>query len=157
MRAKFLLCTMLFSLTVAATAYGATYTAQTIKITSEAPSQEAIDVTDAKIITDDFSFKIPEGWVDYCSVIQCGTSLNLYNKCSYDLDGSGLLFTITAYDNSDYQDLAHYTILGFRGNTTYVLDNDYIKTYKNTASSEYQSCKEAVKTLQKSFVSFVKE
>lgn len=157
MHTKHLLCTVFLTFATAATAYGATYTAQTITIFSETSSDSSIDVTDTKIITDDFSFKVPEGWAGCSVVVQGENTLELYNKTSYDTDGSGLLFTIVTYDNSDYQDLTDYSILGFCGNSTYILMNDYISTYQDSASSEYQACKDAVKTLKKSFVSFIKE
>lgn len=157
MRTKHILCTIFLTLATAATTYGATYTAQTITIAAETTSAEAIDVTNSKIITEDFSFKVPEGWAGCSLVIQSGDSLEIYNKTDYETDGSGLLFTIAAYDNSDYLNLPDYSILGFRDTITYVLVNDYICTYEDVESAEYQACKEAVKTLKKSFVSFITE
>lgn len=157
MRARHILSAIFLTLAAAATTYGATYTAQTITIASETASSDAIDITDSKIITEDFSFKVPESWTGCSVVIQYEGSLEIYNKNDYETDGSGLLFTIAAYEDSDYKDLEGYSILGFCDNMTYVLVNDYTSTYEDSESAEYQACKEAVKTLKKSFVSFIKE
>lgn len=152
---KQLLCSIIITLSVAATAYGSTYTAQTIKIASSEISDTAIEITNSKVITDNFSFKVPEGWAGNCVAVHNGSSLELYNKSDYDADGSGLLFTIVPFEDSSYQDLTNYCVLGFCGNTTYVLKEDYHDTYTDTSSSEYQGCKEAVKALTKNFVSFI--
>ena len=158
MRIKQLLCTIILTFTTAATVYGSTYTAQTIKITSDAVPTGAIAVTDNKIITDNFSFKIPEGWNGNCVAVPDETSLSLYNKTLYETDGSGLLFTIAAYEDSSYEDLYSYSILGFgSGTTTYVLIDNYIDTFEDSESAEYQSCKSSVKSLKKSFVTFISE
>lgn len=157
MRIKQLLCTIVLTFATAATAYGSTYTAQTIKITSDAVPTGAVNVTDTKIITDSFSIKIPDGWNGNCVAVPDEMSLSLYHKALYDMDGSGLLFTIATYEDSSYEDLPSYSILGFSGNTTYVLIDDYIDTFEDSDSAEYQACKSSVKSLKKSFVAFVQE
>lgn len=156
MHIKQILCTVFITLSTAATAYGATYTAQTITIASVTNSEDtAIEVTNAKVITDDFSFKVPDGWAGNCIVVPETDSFELYNKTAYEADGSGLLFTIAVYDNSDYQELTDCSVLGFCGDSTYVLMDDYRDSYTED-SAEYQACEAAVKTFKKSFVSFVK-
>lgn len=157
MHIKHVLCTIMLTFATAATSYGSTYTAQTIKITSDAVPTGAIGVTDTKIITDDFSFKLPEGWSGNCVAISDGTALSLYNRALYEADGSGLLFTIASYEDSSYEELASYSILGFGVDTTYVLVDNYIDTFEDTDSAEYQTCKNSVKSLKKSFVAFINE
>lgn len=157
MHVKHLFCTVFITLAVAVTAYGANYTAQTITVsTAENSEENAIEIKNSKVITDSFSFKVPDGWAGNCIVVPVDGAFALYNKTDYEADGSGLLFTIEVFDNSSYEDLTDYSVLGFCGQSTYILIDNYITSYPDSSSPEYQSCKEAVKTLKKSFVSFVK-
>lgn len=157
MRMKQLLCTLILMSAATFTAYGASYTAQTVKISAVAADIVATDITDTKIITDSFSFKIPGGWEGNCVLVQDDNCWEIYNKASYDYDGSGLLYTIAAYDNFDYLNLSDYCILGWRGNTTYVLESDYIDTIADEASAEFQACKAAKKIFKDGFVTFINE
>lgn len=157
MRTKFLLCTVMLTFAAATTTYAASYTAQTIKATAETVTDTVIETTKEKIITEDFSFKIPEGWAGHCVLLHNGDSLELYQKAAYEADGTGLLFTIEPYEDSGYLELSDYSIVGFLGSETYVLKHDYINTFEDTASAEYQSCQAAEKILKKSFVTFVTE
>lgn len=157
MRIRQLVCTIFITLAATATAYGDTYTAQTITAASESDFETVIELTNAKVITDDFSFKVPDDWTGSCILVPDGEILEIYDKTYYEEDGSGLLFTITAYSDSSYQDLTGGSILGFCGNMTFVLEENYTDTFEDDTSSEYLACKKASKTLKKSFVSFIKD
>lgn len=157
MYVKHLLCTMLLTVSVATTAFGANNTTQTINAFSENNSEEAIELTGSKVITDDFSFKMPDSWKGNCILIQYEDSLEVYDKISYEEDASGLLFAISVYDDSEYLDLSDYTVLGFCGNRTYVFEDHFSDLIEDMSSSEYKACKEAGKTVRKSFVAFIKD
>lgn len=157
MTIKHLVCTTLLTLSLAMTTYGAVNTTQTITAASEDQSGDAIELTGSKVITDDFSFKVPDDWKGACMLIQDGDNLEVYDKTAYDEDGSGLLFTIAVYEDTSYRDLAGCTVLGFCGNRTYILEDQYSADAEDYSDAEYKIYEKAVKAVKKSFVALVKE
>ena len=133
MRFRTIICTALLALTFSVTAFGAEHTAQVVSFGHSVDTDAAIELTGSKVITDDFSFKMPDGWSGNCVMVADGSSYEIYNKTAYEEDGSGLLFSIICYEDVEYQDL------------------------EDTTSREYKACAEASKVLKKSFVSIVKE
>ena len=157
MRFRTIICTALLALTFSVTAFGAENTAQVVSFGHSVDTDAAIELTGSKVITDDFSFKMPDGWSGNCVMVADGSSYEIYNKTAYEEDGSGLLFSIICYEDVDYQDLKGCSILGFYGNKTYILESWYDEFLEDTTSREYKACAEASKVLKKSFVSIVKE
>lgn len=151
---KHSLFTALFILSFTITAYAAN-SPQTIHAFSE--SNTVVELTGSKIITDNFSFKMPERWKGSCVLVQNQDSWELYKKASYEENGSGLLFTISVQETNEYQGLSDYTILGFCGNKTYLLERNYTSTLEDSMASEHKSCRQAEKTIKKTFVSFIKD
>ena len=133
MRFRTIICTALLALTFSVTAFGAEHTAQVVSFGHSVDTDAAIELTGSKVITDDFSFKMPDGWSGNCVMVADGSSYEIYNKTAYEEDGSGLLFSIICYEDVEYQDL------------------------EDTTSREYKACAEASKVLKKSFVPIVKE
>ena len=123
MRFRTIICTALLALTFSVTAFGAEHTAQVVSFGHSVDTDAAIELTGSKVITDDFSFKMPDGWSGNCVMVADGSSYEIYNKTAYEEDGSGLLFSIICYEDVDYQDLKGCSILGFYGNKTYILES----------------------------------
>lgn len=158
MTMKYLLCSTLLTCSLTMTAYGAANIPQTITAASVDQSSDVIELTGTKIITDHYSFKVPDNWKGSCLLVQNGDNLEVYDKAAYMEDeGSGLLFTIAAYEDASHQDLQNTLILGFCGNTTYVLEKDAaqdLDAYSETAGKNYDK---AIKSVKKSFVTLVKD
>ncbi len=157
MRFRTLICTALMALTFSVTAFGAEHTAQVVSFGQSVDSDAAIELTGSKVITDDFSFKMPSGWSGNCVIVPGESVYEIYDKIAYEEDGSGLLFSIICYEDVDYKDLQGCSILGFYDNKTYILEPEYKDYLEDTSSKEYKSCQEATKVLKKSFVTIVKE
>ena len=92
MRFRTIICTALLALTFSVTAFGAEHTAQVVSFGHSVDTDAAIELTGSKVITDDFSFKMPDGWSGNCVMVADGSSYEIYNKTAYEEDGSGLLF-----------------------------------------------------------------
>lgn len=158
MTMKHLLCTTLLTFCLATTTYGATNIAQTLTAASEDQSGQTIELTGSKVITDSFSFKVPDDWRGACLMIQDGDSLEVYDKAVYEAEeGSGLLFTIAVYEDDSYKDLDGCTILGFCGENTFVLEDNYSASSEEGSESEYKTYEKAVKAVKKSFTALIKE
>lgn len=158
MTIRHILCTALITFSLAMTAYGAVNIPQTITAASEEPSDGVIELTGNKVITDNFSFKVPDGWKGACLMIQDGDNLEVYDKAAYEEEeGSGLLFTIAVYEDTGYQELAGCTILGFCGNKTYILENQYSEDSEGYSEEEFKIYEKAVKAVKKSFVALIEE
>lgn len=154
MRIRTFICAAVMSMAFSATSFGAEHTAQ---IVSFGNADAAIELTGSKVITDDFSFKMPDGWSGNCIMVPGDSSYEIYDKDAYEEDGSGLLFSITWYEDINFEDLKGCSILGFYDNRTYILESRYGDFLEDPTSKEYKACNEATKVLKKSFVSFVKE
>lgn len=158
MTMKYLLCSTILTCSLTMTAYGAANIPQTITAASADQSSDVIELTGTKVITDRFSFKVPENWKGACLLIQDGDDLEVYDKAAYMEDeGSGLLFTIAACEDASHQDLQNAVILGFCGNTTYVLEEnsaEELDSYPEAAGKNYGK---AIKSIKKSFVTLVKD
>ena len=116
-----------------------------------------IELTGTKVITEEFSFKLPEEWDHTCLLIPSGNSYEIYEKEAYDSDGSGLLFSIDCYEDTSLQDLAGCSILSFSGNRTYILVSHYEELEGEIPEGLYASCEVAARTLKKSFVALIRE
>lgn len=112
----------------------------------EAASNEAIPMTGSKIVTDDFSFVVPERWTGKCVVLPTEQGLEVYDQDDYERDGSGFMFSISVYGDDSYSSLEDYTVLGFCGSETFVLDT--------SGADESKSVKKGLKELQETFVAF---
>ena len=77
MRFRTIICTALLALTFSVTAFGAEHTAQVVSFGHSVDTDAAIELTGSKVITDDFSFKMPDGWSGNCVMVADGSSYEL--------------------------------------------------------------------------------
>ncbi|MBS6517756.1 MAG: hypothetical protein KH353_06155 [Clostridium sp.] len=112
----------------------------------EAASNEVIPMTGSKIVTDDFSFVVPERWTGKCVMLPTESGLEVYDQDDYESDGSGFMFSISAYEDDSYSSLENYAVLGFCGSETFVLNT--------SGGSESKSVKKGLKELQETFIAF---
>lgn len=157
MRFRTFICTAFFTAALTISAQAAGQSVQVLSFGSESSSELAIELNGSKVITDDFSFKVPDGWKGNCVLVQDGDVYDIYDKTAYNEDGSGLLFTIACYEDVDYNDLRGCSILGFYDNRTYVLESYYEDFLEDKDTAEYKACQDASRILKKSFISYVKE
>ena len=90
-------CALALTLSYTVTAFGAEPQTALQTLSSdvvEAASNEAIPMTGSKIVTDDFSFVVPERWTGKCVVLPTEQGLEVYDQEDYESDGSGFLFSI---------------------------------------------------------------
>ena len=135
---------------------------QVVSFSEEPDPELAIELNSQKIITDSFSFKGPDDWRGSCVMAYEGDNLNIYDKTAYAEDGSGLLFTISCYEDVDYRVLKGCTILGFCENRIYILEahyQDYLDGIEDPEAGEkaVKTCEEAARYLKKHFVTYVKD
>lgn len=142
-------CALALTLSYTVTAFGAEPQTALQTLSSdvvEAASNEVIPMTGSKIVTDDFSFVVPERWTGKCVVLPTEQGLEVYDQEDYESDGSGFLFSISVYEDDSYSSLEDYAILGFCGSETFVLDT--------SKADESKSVKKGLKELQETFVAF---
>lgn len=151
------ICAALFTAAFSMTALASEHSVQVVSFGSENSSDTAIELNSSKVITEDFSFKVPDGWKGTCVLVPDDDSYGIYDKDAYEQDGSGLLFTISCYEDVDYTELEGCSILGFCDSRTYILEPAYEDFLVDTDTAEYKACEDASRLLKKSFVSFVKE
>lgn len=157
MRFRTFICAALFTAAFSMTSLAADHSVQVVSFGTESGGDTAIELNSSKVITEDFSFKVPDGWKGTCVLVPDGDSYGIYDKTAYELDGSGLLFTISCYEDVNYSELEGCSILGFCDSRTYILEAAYEDFLEDPDTAEYKACEEASKLLKKSFVSFVKE
>lgn len=158
MTIKYLLCSTILTCSLTMTAYGAVSTPQTITAASSNQSSDVIELTGTKVITDYYSFKVPENWKGTCLMILDGDNLEVYDKAAYEQEeGSGLLFTIAAYEDASHQALQNVPILGFCNNTAYVLEENTADEPDSASDMAGKNYDKAIKSIKKSFVTFVKD
>lgn len=157
MHIRTFICTALFTLALSMTVFAEDHSAQVVSFCEETDTVLAIELTGQKVITEDFSFKMPKDWGGSCLMVPAESGYDIYSKAAYEEDGSGLLFTIACYEDVDYKDLQGCSILGFCENRTYILESYYDDFYEDSSEAGYQQCEEASKLLKKSFVSYIKE
>jgi len=133
------------------------HSAQVVSFSEGTDEVLAIELTGQKVITEDFSFKMPKDWGGSCLLIPEDSGYGIYSKAAYEEDGSGLLFTIACYEDVDYKDLQGCSILGFCENRTYILESHYDEYFEDSSDAGYKTCEEASRLLKKSFVSYIKE
>lgn len=144
-------CTLVLTFSLAGTALGAEAPAVPQTLSSDmvtAASNEAVALTGSKVITDEFSFVVPEQWAGECVIIQNEDGLDMYDRESYEADGSGLMFSIVRCSDDSYTSLESYSILGFCGSDTFILDT-------SRSENDRKSFKKGLKELQSSFVAVV--
>ena len=156
MKLKALICTAFFAITCSVTSFGAENTAQVVSFSEESDGM-AVELTGSKVITEDFSYKLPRDFGRSCVIVPDSRSQEIYDKEAYEEDGSGLLFTISCYEDVDYRSLAGCDVLGFCGNKTYILERNYIDFFEDSDCEESKACDEASRQLKKSFVALVSE
>lgn len=156
MRLKALVCSAFFVLACSFTSFGAENTAQVVSFSEDSEGM-AVELTGSKVITEDFSFKLPKGFERSCVMIPGDRSSEIYDKETFEEDGSGLLFTISCYEDVDYRSLAGCDVLSFCGNKTYILERNYTELFEDPASDDSKACDEATKQIKKSFVALVNE
>lgn len=120
-------------------------------------SASAFKISGSKIITDDFSFQLPEHWSNFCTLSSDDDICEIYTKENSSEDDSELLFSIDYYEDASLEDLADSSILGFCGNRTYVLIPFYKELDEPLASVLRRFCKKAEKQIKKSFISYITE
>ena len=81
-------------------------------------------------------------------IIQNEDGLDMYDRESYEADGSGLMFSIVRCSDDSYTSLESYSILGFCGSDTFILDT-------SRSENDRKSFKKGLKELQSSFVAVV--
>ena len=142
-------CALALTLSYTATAFGAEPQTALQTLSSDtvaAASNEAIPMTGTKIVTDDFSFVVPERWTGKCVVLPTEQGLEVYDQDDYEDDGSGFIFSISIYEDDSYSSLEHYAVLGFCGSDTFILDT--------SEADKSKSMKKGLKELQETFVAF---
>ena len=157
MRFKTWICTALFTLIFCTSALAGPGSVQVVSFSQENTEELVIELTGTKVITEDFSFKFPEDWNHTCLLIPSGNSYEIYEKETYESDGSGLLFSIDCLEDAPLQELADCSILSFCGNRTYILVPHYEEPEEEIPEEFYASCEAAVRTLKKSFVALIRE
>ena len=148
MKSKLFLCAALAAALYVTPSYAADYSAQVVSFSQEDPDNLSIELTGSKVITDNFSFKLPSQEFSRLIMVPSGDS--------YEANGGGLLFRILAFEDTHYRDLNGCTILGFCGNKIFILDPHYDEQYASD-SEEYTQCKEIVTSIKKSFISYIKD
>lgn len=156
MKSNLLFCAALAAALYFTPAYAADYSAQVVSFSKNEPDEFSIELTGSKVITDDFSFKIPSSMYSKLVMVQNENSYDIYEKKAYQDDKDGLIFSILTYEDTHYRDLNGCTILGFSGNKLFILDTHYDELY-TTDSDEYTKCQELVTSLKRSFVSYIKD
>lgn len=156
MKSKLFLCAALAVALYVTPSYAADYSAQVVSFSQEDPDNLSIELTSSKVITDDFSFKLPSQAFSRLIMVPSGDSYEVYEKTAYEANGGGLLFRILAFEDTHYRDLNGCTILGFCGNKLFILDPHYDEQYASD-SEEYTQCKEIVTSIKKSFISYIKD
>ena len=146
MKSKLFLCAALAAALYVTPSYAADYSAQVVSFSQEDPDNLSIELTGSKVITDDFSFKLPSQSFSRLIMVPNGDSYEVYEKTAYEANGGGLLFRILAFEDTHYRDLNGCTIL----------DPHYDEQYASD-SEEYTQCKEIVTSLKKSFISYIKD
>lgn len=152
------ICAALISLACALPTFAADCSAQIVSFSEESSQDFSAALTGSKVITDGFSFKIPKNWTDRLVMVQDGECYDIYDRTAYEEDGSGLLFTILSMEDVDYRDREEDChVLAFCKNRTYILQSSYDDFYEDEESAEYQSCEDALSSIKKSFVLYVKD
>lgn len=157
MRLKTWICTALFTIIYSASVLAAESPIQVMYFSQELSEELVIELTDTKVITEDFSFKLPERFNISCVLIPNENSYEIYEQGAYEEDGSGLLFSIDCYEDAALEDLAGCSILGFCGNRTYILVPHYEDFIEDSSDDMYTACEKAARQMKKSFVAYVKE
>ncbi len=156
MNFRTIICSSIVSLFFAMPVFAAD-SVQVVSFSEQNSDDISIKLTGSKVITDDFSFKIPREWSSELVMTQNEDSYDIYDRTSYEKDESGLLFSIVSLEDSDYRFLEECTILGFYGNKTYVLVPYFSEIYDDVESDEFKACQEAFTSIKESFVSYIKE
>ena len=155
MHIKTWICTAIFTLIFSTSALADAGSVQVISFSQETTEEPVIELTGTKVITEDFSFQLPEEWENTCLLVPSANSCEIYEKAAYNADGSGLLFSIDCYEDAPLQDLTGCTILSFHGNRTYILVSHYEELEEELSEPLYTACETAAKTLKKSFVALI--
>ena len=145
MKSKLFLCAALAAALYVTPSYAADYSAQVVSFSQENPDNLSIELTGSKVITDDFSFKLPSQAFSRLIMVPSGDSYEVYEKTAYEANGGGLLFRILAFEDTHYRDL-----------NGCILDPHYDEQYASD-SEEYTQCKEIVTSIKKSFISYIKD
>ncbi len=156
MKSNLFFCAALAVALYVTPSYAADYSAQVVSFSQDEPDNISVELTGSKVITDDFSFKLPTGMYSKLVMVQNGDSYEIYDKKAYEANDDGLLFSILTYEDTHYRDLNGCTILGFSGNKIFILDKNYTELYDED-SEEYNEAKEIVTSLKRSFVSYIKD
>lgn len=156
MKSKIFFCAALAAALYITPSYAADYSAQVVSFSQSELDNLSIELTGSKVITDDFSFKLPSRTFSKLIMVQDGNSYKVYEKNSYEKDGNGLLFEILTFEDTHYRDLKGCTILGFSGSKLFILNTHYSESYAE-GSEEYVRCEEIVTSLKRSFVSYIKD
>lgn len=110
MKSKLFLCAALAAALYVMPSYAADYSAQVVSFSQEDPDNLSIELTSSKVITDDFSFKLPSQAFSRLIMVPSGDSYEVYEKTAYEANGGGLLFRILAFEDTHYRDLNGCTI-----------------------------------------------
>ena len=157
MRLKTWICTALLTMLFCTSVFAAGSPVPVMHFAPDTSDEQIIELTGTKVITEDFSFKLPDHWDTACILVPNENSYEIYEKSNYEEDDSGLLFSIDCYEDAELEDLTGCSILGFCGNRTYILVPYYEEFIEDSSESLYLSCEKAAKQMKKSFVAYVRE
>lgn len=116
-----------------------------------------LNISGTKILTNDFSFQLPDHWANFCTVSAEDGDCEIYVKNDSSEEESELLFSIESCEETDWEELADSAILGFRGSRTYLLIPHYRDLEEEPSGALRRFCKKAEKLIKKSFVSYITE
>ena len=80
MKSKLFLCAALAAALYVTPSYAADYSAQVVSFSHEDPDNLSIELTGSKVITDDFSFKLPSQAISKLIMVPSGDSYEVYEK-----------------------------------------------------------------------------
>lgn len=85
MKSKLFLCAALAAALYVTPSYAADYSAQVVSFSQEDPDNLSIELTGSKVITDDFSFKLPSQEFSRLIMVPNGDSYEVYEKTAYEI------------------------------------------------------------------------
>ena len=107
MKSKLFLCAALAAALYVTLSYAADYSAQVVSFSQEDPDNLSIELTGSKVITDDFSFKLPSQSFSRLIMVPNGDSYEVYEKTAYE--ANKLFILDPHYDEQYASDSEEYT------------------------------------------------
>lgn len=70
----------------------------------------------------DVTINLPDTWADHYSIMNFGDATIFYQKECKEAGAGGHLFTVERFEDTEYESLSNYEILGDNGSETYILE-----------------------------------